>query len=182
MTGRGSWAVQSWAGRRGWPGHLWCPLWRSPSWLSLSSPAWSPACNNPCRESSFPLRVRRNNKHAKSPPPLEMNVNHQLGPLSTCCVPPADVMRFRWRHVFGEQMLDNQGRACGLHHYGVVYSLPILWRSHALFCFLHRIHFVCTVGKVSHTPILVRPLSCCVSAESQTSAGGSNLNLFLVKL
>lgn len=63
VTGFGSSVVQLWAGRRGWPGHLWCQPWRFPSWLSLSSAPGSPASRSLCQESSFPLKVRKKNTH-----------------------------------------------------------------------------------------------------------------------
>jgi len=57
-AGRGSWVLQLWAGRSGWPGHLWCQIWRSPSWLSFVSAAESQAFLNLCQECSCPLKVR----------------------------------------------------------------------------------------------------------------------------
>ena len=162
VSGGGSWAVQSWADRRGWPGHLWCPLWRSPSWLSLSSPPGSPASHSPCQESSFPLRVRRNNKHA----PPEVNVNHQPG-----LHPLEDVMRLQRCHVFGpanaEQMLDNRGVPLGV----IVTELFTAYNSAVCF---NQIPSSVTGKRFQLRALtLAHPSSCCVSAKSQTSAGGA---------
>lgn len=82
-----SWAVWSWAGRRGRPGHLWFQRWRSPSWLSRSSASGSPASHSLCQESSCPSRVRRNNKHAPLKPmeTIKLGLCPLAGFLSTYC-------------------------------------------------------------------------------------------------
>lgn len=158
LTGRGSWAVQSWAGRRGGPGHLWRPSWCSSSWCPLSSPPGSSASHSPCQESSFPLRVRRNNKHA----PPETNVHHQLG----LCLLVVFLCRCNETALMpcvlcanAEQMLDYHGKPGGyiiMERYAAHLDFADLMQLRWVFYFFlgggGRIHlWVCAHRKVSIT-------------------------------